>query len=54
VCDPMSLLRRLRGTHVVVATLKRPPPLRRPGSYRFLRNASIRSNPSRMFSRELA
>ena len=26
LCDPMSLLRRIRGTHAMVATLKRPPP----------------------------
>ena len=28
--DPMSFLRRVRGTHVMVATLKRPPRGRRP------------------------
>jgi hypothetical protein len=26
VCNPMTLLRRGRGTHAMVATLKRPPP----------------------------
>jgi len=30
VDDPMSLPRRGRGTHEMVATLKRPPPARRP------------------------
>ena len=29
VCDPMRLRRRGRGTHAMVATLKRPPPARR-------------------------
>jgi len=29
VCNPMRLLRRGRGTHAMVATLKRPPPARR-------------------------
>jgi hypothetical protein len=28
--DPMILRRRGRGTHAMVATLKRPPPVRRP------------------------
>jgi hypothetical protein len=30
VCNPMRLSRRGRGTHAMVATLKRPPPARRP------------------------
>ena len=33
--DPMSLRRRGRGTHAMVATLKRPPPARRTNDVRW-------------------
>jgi hypothetical protein len=45
VDDPMSLRRRGRVTHAVVATLKRPPPARRTNDVRWRTNDVVRNRP---------
>jgi hypothetical protein len=45
VCNPMTLLRRGRGIHAVVATLKRLPPARRTNDVRWRPPGTLRNRP---------
>ena len=49
VCDPMRLSRRGRGTHAMVATLKRPPPGAALRDQKHLRSAQ-RSHSLRLYT----
>jgi hypothetical protein len=45
VCNPMTFLRRGRGTHAMVATLKRPIPARRTNDVRWWPPGTVRNRP---------